>query len=72
MRDASRIYPLCNKLAEIWTLYPDLRFGQVVACLQQVINEKHGAKVDLFFIEEDEIMEVLNEWLCKRNSVRQG
>ena len=30
MRDINRIDPLLAKLGELWKLYPDMRFGQLI------------------------------------------
>lgn len=31
MRNPSRIYPLLNKIGEIWVNHPDLEFGELIA-----------------------------------------
>lgn len=47
MRNPNRIYPLCNRLASLWTLYPDLRFGQLIQLLVEYDDS------DPFFWEDD-------------------
>jgi hypothetical protein len=51
MRDPNRIRPFLNRLAEIWELVPDWRFGQLMC------NVLGGVERDPFFIEDDEMIE---------------
>lgn len=46
MRDINRIEPFLSKFEELWRLYPDLRFGQLVT----IIGD--GLKMDMFDAEE--------------------
>ena len=48
MRNKSRIKPFLNKLEELWLQNPDLRFGQIIYLIANVIQR------DLFFPEEKE------------------
>lgn len=57
MRNPSRIYPLLNKLGDIWCLNPDLRFGQLV----EVIKAKNK-KTNLFNIEDEEFEKLLDSF----------
>lgn len=65
MRDVNRIYPFCEKLAYYWkTYYSELRFGQFMMCLFSWI-EKEYKVTDVFFIEEDKMLEYLKAF-CER------
>ena len=55
MRDPKRIWPTLNKIAEIWQMHPDLRLGQLLIGITQ--------KSDLFYLEDDELMENLEAYL---------
>ena len=61
MRDINRIKPFCDELAELWSQYPDLRFGQMMSNLMQHVKLTEGR--DVFYMEDDEFMEVLKEYL---------
>ena len=52
MRDPKRIYPLCNELARIWSLYPDLRFGQLMHNIESYMRCVYDK--DPFYVEDDE------------------
>jgi hypothetical protein len=60
-RDPKRIRKFCNQLATEWEKNPDLRFGQFI---MNVLG-KVGAdtKRDVFFIEDDEMMEAIQRAL---------
>ena len=53
MRDPKRIWPFLTTLAELWELYPDWRFMQLVCNIQRQIGS------DGFYIEDDKMMEML-------------
>jgi hypothetical protein len=56
MRDKNRIKPFVNKLEELWLLYPDYRFGQIIYLLADDIGR------DIFFPEEKEwLVHIENE-----------
>lgn len=61
MRDANRIKPFCDEFAELWAQYPDLRFGQIMYCVADWADNRYGK--DIFYIEEDELMEIIKEFL---------
>ncbi len=48
MRNKNRIKPFLNKLEELWLQNPDLRFGQIIYLIANVIQR------DIFFPEEKE------------------
>lgn len=57
MRDPKRIDDFCDELAEIWKEhFPDWRFGQIFNNLQRAVGG------DLFYIEEDEMIKLLEEF----------
>ena len=53
MRDPKRIWPFLTTLAELWELYPDWRFMQLVCNIQRQIGQ------DGFYIEDDKMQEIL-------------
>lgn len=53
MRDPKRIWPFLTTLAELWELYPDYRFMQLVCNIQRQIGN------DGFYIEDDKLLEML-------------
>ena len=58
MRDINRIYPFCMQLAKIWSeKAPDWRFMQLISNLQSAIGN------DGFYIEDDQILEILDAYL---------
>ena len=48
MRDIKRIRKFCNQLADIWEMYPDLRFCQLLICSSLFRGR------DPFYIEDEE------------------
>lgn len=57
MRDPQRISMICNNLAELWSLVPDWRFGQLIE------NFKiHENIPDLFFIEDEDLIKRLKHF----------
>lgn len=55
MRDPKRIDPMLAKLREAWTLYPDMRLGQLlVSCCQ---------KSDIFGVEDDVMSDNLDDFI---------
>jgi hypothetical protein len=60
MRDIFRIAKFLDKFEELWKSAPDLRFIQVVASIQIQAKQKFGID-DLFYIEEDKLLEIMND-----------
>ncbi len=60
MRDINRIKPFLQELKELWTQYPDFRFGQLLT----MIFDKSEDYLDPFFPEEDQWLKWIKE--CKR------
>ena len=56
-RDVNRIKPFCDEFAELWSKYPDLRFGQIMSNIARYAQMEYGK--DMFYMEEEELMEVL-------------
>lgn len=56
MRDPKRIKKFCNKLATCWEKVPDWRFGQLV------VNVLGTSKIDPFFLEEDAMLKLFEEF----------
>jgi hypothetical protein len=54
MFEKERIQPFINKLEELWTQYPDLRFGQVVNMLQKHIRRDLYNTTDAEWLNEIE------------------
>ena len=57
MRDINRIDPLLAKLGELWKLYPDMRFGQLI------INLLDNPGKDPWCIEDDAWTEIIETYL---------
>lgn len=66
MRDTNRIKPFCEALAKVWESNPDLRFGQLTSNLATYTLSKYGR--DIFYIEDNELMELLYEMLNQERS----
>ena len=61
MRDANRIFPFCNKIAELWLQYPDLRFGQLMVAYSSYLDIEQ--QKDVFYVEDDEFIKGFEEYL---------
>ena len=68
-RDIGRIQPFCKRLAAAWAKLPDWRFGQMMVNLLREYEAEHGR--DFFFLEEDEMIEVIEAY-CNRFSGGDG
>jgi len=51
MRDPKRIPVVMDDIMHQWAKYPDLRLGQMIS------SAMNGCGVDLFYIEDDELVE---------------
>ena len=61
MRDISRISNFMGILEKYWqTYYPDWRFGQLINNLQRFAGN------DLFYYEEDDFIELLEEFFGEK------
>lgn len=64
MRDPRRIYPCCQKLAEIWSKYPDLRLVQFMEVTITAFQKERG--IDAFYAEDAEFLDFLyDKWVIK-------
>lgn len=61
MRNPDRIKPFCDELAELWSKYPDLRFGQIMSNIARYVQMEH--RKDMFYIEEEELMKIIRKQL---------
>lgn len=61
MRDVNRISPFCNKIAEEWAELSDWRFGQLMVNFFSWVKSNYG--LDVFYIEDDKMMELFKEFL---------
>lgn len=60
MRDPNRIYTICNRLAAVWQKeVPDWRLTQLF------VNFMSSMRSDCFYMEDDEFIERLEEFLAK-------
>ena len=57
MRDINRIKPFCDEVAELWSNWPDLRFGQIMYNISKYVQFEHGK--DIFYMEDEELIDVL-------------
>lgn len=66
MRDPARIDSFCDQLASLWHEVPDWRFGQFISnVLGAYVAE---TKRDIFFPEDDEIMEFMKKYFAQPNT----
>ena len=56
MRDPKRIKPFLKKLENLWLMYPDMRFFQLMFLLKPYDN-------DGFYIEDHNIEKQINKFL---------
>ena len=61
MRDPKRIEKFCTRLAKIWHMVPDWRFGQLI------FNAFSEMKMDPFYKEDEDMLEYLENYV-KKNS----
>jgi len=62
MRDADRIAATLQRIEILWSRYPDWRLGQLL------INLADWADDDLWNLEDDRLIEVLEEHLNRQAS----
>ena len=61
MRDPERIKPFCDKFAELWSKYPDLRFGQIMSNIARYTQQEY--RKDMFYIEDEKLLEIIQHQL---------
>lgn len=59
MRDINRIDPFLKEFGELWKLYPDLRFGQIMSNMARHMQMDY--RKDMFFMEDDELMKAMKK-----------
>lgn len=59
MRNPDRIKPFLAEIEKIWKDNSDLRFGQLMS------NVLNSSKIDPFFLEEKECLELFNTFFKK-------
>lgn len=60
MRDKARIRKFCDEFAKLWEeKAPDMRFGQMIVCLNKAVDMPRH---DIFNLEEDEMIEVVRRF----------
>lgn len=67
MRNPARIYPLLNKIGDLWIKHPDLRFGQLIENIKR-LDKTTRISNDLFFIEDDEFEKLIDKFGDKINA----
>ena len=61
MRNIGRISPFMQEVAQIWQdTFPDWRFGQFITNFENWV--RRTKRIDLFYVEESEYLEYLNEY----------
>ena len=67
MRDPKRIPMIISKLEQLWQLYPDLRFFQLVEALR-----RSTGLPDAFYVEDDVTEGVLNGLIKEYKKNKEG
>ena len=58
MRNPDRIPKILKLLEEIWKKQPDVRLGQLIS----TITTKKSPGYSIWFIEDDDVLEILKNW----------
>ena len=61
MRDPKRIDRFCDELKSVWMCVPDWRFGQLMHNILCAFYE--DTKRDIFYVEDDELMEYFIKYI---------
>jgi len=69
-RDPARISIFLNHVEKLWKKFPDLRFTQVVSMIETQAKEMFK-KVDIFYLEEQSLLEVISFLVHKAESNKQ-
>ncbi len=67
MRSNTRIAPIIQKFSQLWYQFPDLRYGQIVAVIEDECRRR-GCR-DSFYVEDDKISEIIDEVIEKMTVV---
>lgn len=60
MRDPKRIDEFIKVLTELWKTFPDWRFGQMMTNFFRFVDSE--TNTDIFYIEDDKMLEFLKEY----------
>ena len=63
MRDIKRIEPFLKKFRELWKLYPDMRFSQMIYLIAEEMKVN-----DIFYSEEDKWIKAIDNLIERRKS----
>ena len=69
-RDPARISIFLNHVERLWKKFPDLRFTQVVSMIEIQAKEMFK-KVDIFYLEEQSLLEVISFLIHESESDKQ-
>lgn len=59
-RDPARIPIILDQVREAWETMPDLRLGQL---LINAARPKGQTEFDLYYVEDDVLLDVLQDWV---------
>jgi hypothetical protein len=45
MRDPNRIYPIMGIVTDLWTMIPDMRFGQLLGYIKDLVPVNDGSRL---------------------------
>lgn len=65
MRNPARIYPLLNKIGDLWVKHPDLRLGQLLYNIQSFGGDVDAHK--MYAMEDDELEKLVDSYAKKIN-----
>ena len=60
MRSPDRIDPFLERLGKVWKEFPDWRFGQLMVNISRSMNQ------DMFFLEDDEMIEFIENYFKRK------
>lgn len=66
MRDIKRIDPFLKEIGDIWKRVPDWRFGQLMS------NVLNTSKIDPFFLEEKDCLQLFKDFFNIENGDDNG
>ena len=64
MRNPARIYPLLNKIGDVWIKNPDLRLGQLIYVILSDLDDDVYAD-EMFGIEDDRFETLVDAYAKK-------
>jgi hypothetical protein len=67
VRDPERIRPFLRRLEVLWSIYPDMRFFQLVHMLRGFVPaDKKGVSQDCYYTEDDVTYATINKLVLDR------